>query len=466
MKYKFPNKFLWGSATSAAQTEDGNLAGWRGQNIWDHWYKEDPNKFFDGSYVVNDFFKNWKEDLDRAKELNFNSIRLGISMSRIFPKNIQNINQKGVSFYHKVYDYAKKLGLTVIVNLYHFDMPMWLQKKGGWEFKGIAEIFGKYASFVGKEFKQVDMFVTMNEPIVPIRGGYWNQWHYPAKKDFKAGVAGMMNTISSHLHMVKALKESKTTAKIGVVISVEPAIPASQSEEDLEAAWIWDLFEWRTMADAMLIGKPPTDLQFFADKCDMWPEGYDAQDDKELFDDENVRPDFLGVNYYRPSRVQAIEEGIEISNELPPEEMFYRVHAPKGIRMNPYRGWEIHPESIYEILKTVQTKYGNIPTYISENGMGVEDENRYRDENGVIQDHYREEFIAEHLVWVHKAIEEGANVFGYHMWTYIDNWSWLNAYKNRYGFIELNVETGERKEKASADWIRNVIKTNSVDWED
>ena len=131
--------------------------------------------------------------------------------------------------------------------------------------------------------------------------------------------------------------------------------------------------------------------------------------------------------------------------------------------MNKYRGWEIHPESIYTMLKTIREEYGNIECFISENGMGVEGEDKFR-ENGTIQDHYRIEFIAEHLYWVHKAIEEGSNCIGYHMWTYIDNWSWINAYKNRYGYIELDIETGERKEKLSASWIREVIEENQVGW--
>ncbi|MDI5788489.1 family 1 glycosylhydrolase [Bacillus licheniformis] len=30
---------------------------------------------------------------------------------------------------------------------------------------------------------------------------------------------------------------------------------------------------------------------------------------------------------------------------------------------------------------------------------------------------------------MHRAIQEGANVKGYHLWTFMDNWSWTNAYK-------------------------------------
>lgn len=68
------------------------------------------------------------------------------------------------------------------------------------------------------------------------------------------------------------------------------------------------------------------------------------------------------------------------------------------------------PKSIYDIAMIVKEEYGNIPWFISENGMGVENEARFIDENGVIDDVYRIEFYEEHLRWLHKAIEEEVTV--------------------------------------------------------
>ena len=86
-------------------------------------------------------------------------------------------------------------------------------------------------------------------------------------------------------------------------------------------------------------------------------------------------------------------------------------------------------KGIYDTLMNLKENYGNIRCYISENGMGVEGEERFVNEQGVIEDDYRIEFVQDHLKWVHQAIQEGSNVQGYHMWTCMDNWSWLNAYK-------------------------------------
>ena len=96
--------------------------------------------------------------------------------------------------------------------------------------------------------------------------------------------------------------------------------------------------------------------------------------------------------------------------------------------------------------------------------MGVEGETKYADEEGIIQDDYRVEFVKEHLEWVAKSIEDGANCVGYHYWGAIDNWSWINAFKNRYGFVGVDLtDNYKRKKKKSADWISNVAKTKIIE---
>ena len=59
-----------------------------------------------------------------------------------------------------------------------------------------------------------------------------------------------------------------------------------------------------------------------------------------------------------------------------------------------------------------------------------------RNARGEINDTYRIEFVTDHLKELQRAIEAGAPCFGYHMWTFIDCWSWLNAYKIVMGIIE------------------------------
>lgn len=136
-------------------------------------------------------------------------------------------------------------------------------------------------------------------------------------------------------------------------------------------------------------------------------------------------------------------------------EYYYDNYEMPGKKMNPYRGWEIYEKGIYDIAINIRDNYGNIEWMITENGMGVEGEERFK-VDGEIQDDYRIEFYKDHLTWLHKAISEGANCVGYHVWTFIDNWSWLNAYKNRYGLVSLDLDTQKRTIKKSGKWFKQL----------
>ena len=117
-------------------------------------------------------------------------------------------------------------------------------------------------------------------------------------------------------------------------------------------------------------------------------------------------------------------------------------------------------KGIYDILTNTRENYGNIKCYISENGMGVEGEERFVNDEGIIEDDYRIEFVKEHLKYVHQAIQEGTNCVGYHMWTCMDNWSWTNAYKNRYGFISVDLNNDAKCTiKKSGRWYKKKFLT-------
>ncbi len=144
-----------------------------------------------------------------------------------------------------------------------------------------------------------------------------------------------------------------------------------------------------------------------------------------------------------------------------PEWLFDYYDMP-GRKMNPYRGWEIYAPGIYDIITNLRDNYGNPRCFISENGMGVENEQRFV-QAGQIHDDYRIDFISEHLKWLHKGISEGCHCLGYHMWTFIDNWSWLNGYKNRYGFVQLDLTTQTRTVKKSGEWFAATAEHNGFD---
>ena len=63
-------------------------------------------------------------------------------------------------------------------------------------------------------------------------------------------------------------------------------------------------------------------------------------------------------------------------------------------------------------------------------------------------------------------MQEGANCFGYHVWTPVDGWSWLNAYKNRYGLISNDIHTQTRTVKQSGWWFKDLTANHGFEWEE
>ncbi|MHC1684429.1 MAG: glycoside hydrolase family 1 protein [Clostridiaceae bacterium] len=460
MKIDFPQNFLWGTATSGPQSE-----GWEDKkslNIYEYWYKQEPYRFhnFVGPEVNCNTYKKYKEDVELMKEIGLNSFRTSIQWTRLIKDFYTcEVDEAGFKFYNDYFDEIIKAGIEPIINLYHFDMPIELQNKGGFESKEVVELFVKYASKCFELFgDKIKYWTTFNEPIVPAEGGYLYDFMYPNVVDFKRAVQVSYNTIVAHAKVVKVFKELKIGGEIGIVLNLTPSCPRSQNPADLKAANMADLFFNKSFLDPVVHGEFPKELIQIFKENNLTPEFYE----EELEIIKNNTIDFLGVNYYQPRRIKARQNANNSDAPLLPESFFDYYEMP-GRRINPYRGWEIAPNAIYDIAINIRDNYKNIKWYVSENGMGVEGEEKYRDENGIIQDDYRIDFIKEHLYYLNKGMQEGSNCIGYHLWTFIDCWSWINSFKNRYGFISLDLESGKRTVKKSGRWIKSVIENNSFD---
>jgi 6-phospho-beta-glucosidase len=214
------------------------------------------------------------------------------------------------------------------------------------------------------------------------------------------------------------------------------------------------LFFNRSFLDPAVKGEYPAELVELLKQYDQLP--HCEAGDAELLAQGKV--DLLGVNYYQPRRVKARANAVNPGSPFMPE-WFFDYYEMPGRKMNPHRGWEIYEKGIYDILTNLRDNYGNIPSYISENGMGVEGEEKFL-VDGQIQDAYRIDFIRNHLQWLHRGINENCACKGYHLWTFIDNWSWSNAYKNRYGFVQLDLATQKRTVKKSGEWFADVSRNN------
>ncbi len=445
---KFPKDFYWGAASSAPQFEGIEAQGQPVETVWTKWHQEAPERFFNqiGPRHGHDFNDRYQEDIDAMVNLGFNSYRTSISWARLFPFD-QTPNQEAVEFYKKVFKTMRQKGIEPIVNLYHFDMPCRFYALGGWESKVTVRAFERYAAFCFETFKaEVKEWVTFNEPIVPIEMGYLNTHHLPEVNDLSRALIAGLNTLMAHKRAVRAFKKGGYGGRIGIVLNLTPSYPRSQSGADLRAAAIADAFFNRSFLDPVVLCRFP---QICLDQLSAF--GYHLNlSSSERYLLSNYPVDFLGVNYYQPRRVK---EGLG-DNPLD----FAHYHWPEAI-MNPYRGWEIYEKGLYDIAKRIQSEYGNIPWYVAENGIGVSDEERFM-VDGEVKDDYRIDFMKGHLAYLHQAIEEGSACFGYHVWTFVDNWSWLNAYKNRYGLYRKDLETFNRHIKKSGRWFQTLTRNN------
>lgn len=459
-QYTFPKNFWWGSATSATQIEGCSDTGGKGMNIWDYWYKQEPHRFFNhvGPGQASNFYECYKHDIQLMREIGHNTFRMSLSWSRLIPDGVGTVNQEAVRFYNDVIDELLANKIEPFVNLYHFDMPMAMQEVGGWENRQVVDAYADYARTCFDLFgDRVKKWFTFNEPIVPVEGGYLYTTHYPNVVDFKRAVQVAYHTMLAHAKAVSAFRQMCGKGRqIGIILNVTPSYARSDHPSDVKASQIADLLFNRSFLDPAVKGSFPEELIALLDEYGQLP--HTESGDLSLINHGVI--DLLGINYYQPRRVKAKEHLPNPDAPLMPESFFNYYEMP-GRKMNPYRGWEIYEKGIYDILMRLKENYGNIESFISENGMGVENEGRFV-QNGVIQDDYRIAFFQEHLKWVYRALEKGCNVRGYHVWTFMDNWSWLNAYKNCYGLVSVDLNTQKRTLKKSAHWFKDVATSGGI----
>ena len=365
---------------------------------------------------------------------------------------------RGADFYHQLFAAAREAGIEVFVNLYHFDMPAYLFRRGGWESREVVEAYASYARAAFAEFGQeIEHWFTFNEPIVEPEQRYEHGAWYPFVRDFARARCVQYGISLAHSLAVGAFRELQASgvvrpdAKIGLINCFAPPYTREDpSEADLEAVRMTDGLCNRWWLDLVTKGTLPADvIDTLAERGVVLP----ARPGDEAILAQGV-VDWLGFNYYQPTRVQAPAHDVdEYGNPC-----FADPYVWPDAVMNKSRGWEIYPKGIYDFAMTMTRDYPELEWFVSENGIGIEEDRAERTADGAIDDAaYRVPFVRDHLRWIAQAIDEGAKCRGYHYWGVIDCWSWNNAYKNRYGFVEVDLTHDyERRLKASASWLRKV----------
>lgn len=443
---KFPETFLFGVATSAAQVEGAAFEEGRGMSVWDT-FARIPGMIGDGSVPDNtcDFYHLFREDIKRMKDMNLDTFRFSFSWSRIFPEGIGKINQKGVDFYKRLLEELQKNDMIPNATLYHWDLPWELERKGGWLNRECVEWYGEYASFMFREFgNQIPLWVTFNEPIATYVG-YGLGGFAPGRIGESYGRQANHHVLLAHGEGVKRFRqENLKDAQVGIVVDMwhhHPLRP--DSELDLRAAELENEKSYGSYLNPIFKGEYHPILLEYMEKENCMPIMKEGDMERIC-----VPLDFYGLNCY--NRVVTCGEPRIM-------EQMKKIRNLGGNFMD--NGNEFYPKAVYDAIHILKEKYKvEIPIYITENGTYNCQEEIQSD--GKIHDVQRIEYIKGFLYWIHKAMEEGADIRGYYAWSLLDNWEWSAGFDYRFGLIHVDYDTQERIWKDSGIWYSDLVKTH------
>lgn len=447
----FPKDFLFGTAVSAAQVEGGALEDGRGLSIWDA-FSRIPGSIGDNTRpdTACDMYHSYEKDLKMAREMNTNTFRFSFSWSRIFPEGKGRVNQKGVDFYKRLVDEMYKNNLVPNATLYHWDLPYELEREGGWLNRDIVNWYGEYASFLFREFKDsIPMWATINEPIATYVG-YALGSFAPGRRGEKFGRQANHHVLLAHGEGVKRFRqENVKDGKIGIVVDIwhhHPFRPGN--EADMKVAQLENEKAYRSYINPIFKGCYTKELLKYMEETDSMPVMMEG--DMERI---HQKLDFFGLNCY--NRVLDCAE----------PELMQTEKREKNLGGNYLdNGNEYYPKAVYDAIHILNDEYQiGIPIYITENGTFNCNEEVQPD--GRIHDQQRIKYLKGFLYWIHKAMEEGADIRGYYAWSLMDNWEWGAGYTYRFGLVHTDFETQNRIWKDSAYWYRDMIANRGFEAE-
>ncbi|AKU15483.1 GH1 family beta-glucosidase [Luteipulveratus mongoliensis] len=444
----FPSSFEWGVGASGFQTEGSLQAGGRGRSVWDDFCAE-PGRIAGGDTPATaaDFYHRYAEDVGLVGDLGADVYRFSVAWPRIVPTGSGEINKAGLDFYDRVVDEMCAAGLKPAPTLYHWDTPSPLEEAGGWMNRDTALRFGEYAAVVAERLAdRAAYWIPLNEPVVLTFLGYALGQFAPGKAMMFDSLPTVHHQLLAHGLSVQAIRAAGGSG-IGTANPHAPNWPASDATADVEAAelsstlnnWLW--------SDPILRG--------------AYPEGWADAMPGPVEDDLKVISsplDFYGVNYYSPSRISAPTgeasaiNGYELSADIP-----FTVLEPEGPTTG--LGGEINPDGLREILVTLTERYGDAlpPLVITENGTSQQPGTEEPGDDGKVHDDGRISYLDSHIRAVRRAIDDGADVRGYWVWSPTDNFEWTHGYTQRFGLVHVDYETLKRTPKDSYAWFQQLI---------
>jgi len=434
----FPRNFIWGSATSSFQVEGSAGIDGKGLTNWDIYCQQDGNiRDASNGDIACNHFELFESDVDLMVELGLSAYRFSIAWTRVMPTGTGTVNEAGLDFYERLVDKLLASGMTPLPTLYHWDLPYELEKEDGWVNRDTAYAFADYTEAVLHRLgDRIGTWTTLNEPFVSANHGYVTGEHAPGRTSWADGFAASHHLMLGHGLAGQRIRSLAPDADLAIVLNFTPSEPATPSEADqAETQRVHDL-ENRWYIEPLAGNGYPTETGDYYD----WHRDEVLDGDLDLI---SAPIDLLGINFYTRQFVSADD-----SFELPAE-------APRNTM-----GWEIHPPSFGKLLRWLRDNYSFPKWLITENGTPMPDDVRDGD---MIVDDDRIAYVRDHLAEVHSAIDDGCPIVGYLVWSLFDNFEWAWGYGPKFGIVEIDFETLERRPKKSAHWFRDVAQANGFE---
>jgi len=409
MSGRFPDKFLWGTATAAHQVEGGNTAS-------DLWLMEmaPDSPFAEPSGDACDQYHRYRDDIALLAGLGFKAYRFSIEWARIEPEE-GFFSKAALDHYRRIAAACLEANVMPIVTFHHFTNPLWLTKDGGWENAKSIDRFARFCERAGAALADlIAIACTINEANIPMLVTLQREAQagrpYARPRAFGAlaqrcggtverfapylhcdGRLASPNLIAAHRKSYDVLKGLGGDFPVGVTLALQEfkATPGGEAVRD--------------MAYQLINGQ-------FLEAC--------------------KGDDFVGVQTY--TTIEFGPEGV-----LP----------PKGETTQ--MGYAFAPEALEATIRDA-AEVARAPILVTENGIGTQDDAR------------RVEFTRRALEGVLRCLADGIDVRGYVHWSLLDNFEWLEGYRPKFGLVEVDRATQARRPKPSAYWLGRIAKANAL----
>ena len=439
---RFPAHFLWGAATASHQIEGAVREDGRGSSIWDD-FAATPGKTYKGQTgeVATDHYHRVEEDTDLMVQLGLSAYRFSIAWPRILPTGRGAVNSAGLDFYDRLVDTLLAKDIQPFATLYHWDLPSSLEQAGGWVNRDTAFAFADYAEIVARRLgDRVAGWITLNEPWCSAYLGYGIGVHAPGRCDRQAAIDAAHHLLLGHGLAVPRLRTHVSTdIPVGITLLLNHVYAADERPETVRDVALSNAFSNGWFLDPIYRGTYPE--RFFEHMALNPPPIHEG--DMEVI---SAPLDFLGVNNYsriivRGAQTQPLADRCESVSPVP--NACYTDMA-----------WEINAPGLRDLLLYVADNYPVGKLYVTENGAAFPDT---WDGNDTISDPRRADYLRSYITACAEAVEQGAPLCGYFVWSLMDNFEWSEGYAKRFGIVYIDYATQRRVIKESGYWYAALL---------